>query len=128
MPLTTSVTSSSAVGAKATSRWARSLSLNMFGPIVSQRPVVCHSSAGCMMGNTVSCAPARSISSRTICWIFFNTRIPRGKYAYSPPATFRTSDALTSSLCDSISASCGLSRNVWINALDHFMSSYLLRY
>ena len=56
-------------------------SLNMFGPIVSQRPVVRQSSAGWRIGETISSAPARSISSRTISMIFLSERIPSGRYA-----------------------------------------------
>ena len=121
MDLTTSVTSSSAVGPSAKSCWARSLSLNMLAPIVSQRPVVCHSSAGWRIGMSSSCAPARFISSRTIASTLRSARMPRGRNVNSPAAVFLTIAARTSSLCESISASPGSSRRVWIIIFDHFI-------
>ncbi len=80
MPLTTSVTVSSAVGLIAYSWSARSRRRNMPGPIDSQRPLCFQSSAGCRIGITISCAPARFISSRTICCTLFSARMPSGRY------------------------------------------------
>ena len=71
-----------------------------------------------------SWAPARFISSRTIASTLRRARMPSGRNVNSPAAVFFTSAARTSSLCESISASPGSSRRVWIIILDHFMSFF----
>ncbi len=69
---------SSCVMARTKSAPLRSLSRNSSSPISSQRPLFCHSSAGCMIGITNSCAPIRSISSRMIPITLSRTRWPSG--------------------------------------------------
>jgi hypothetical protein len=73
-----SVTTSSEVGCSTKSRSWRSLMRSISGPILSKRPVSCHSSAGCTTGMVSSMPPARFISSRTIFSTFWITRKPIG--------------------------------------------------
>ena len=69
---------SSWVMPRAKSAPLRSLSRNISSPISSQRPLLTHSSAGCMTGIRNSCAPIRFISSRMISITFSRTRWPSG--------------------------------------------------
>ncbi|MNN69146.1 hypothetical protein D3C81_1849080 [compost metagenome] len=60
------------------SRSWRSFRRSSSGPILSQRPVSCHSSAGWITGMDISTAPARFISSRTMFSTLRITRSPIG--------------------------------------------------
>ena len=71
-------TISSWVMPRARSAPLRSLSRNISSPISSQRPLLRHSSAGCMTGIRISCAPIAFISSRMIPMTFSRTRWPSG--------------------------------------------------
>ena len=68
------------VGPKQKSRSWRSFIRSMSGPNTSQRPLSCHSSAGCTAGMNTSSAPAAFISSRITCSTFRRTRRPSGSH------------------------------------------------
>ena len=64
-----------------TRRSLRSSRRNMSGPYAASRPDCFHSSSGWAIGSVISCAPAPSISSRTICSTLRSTRWPSGSQA-----------------------------------------------
>ncbi len=76
---TTSVTTSSAVGAKQKSRSWRSCMRSSRWPYFSQRRVSCHSSAGWTAGIESSTASAASSSRRTIASSLRMLRQPNGR-------------------------------------------------
>jgi hypothetical protein len=55
-----------------------SVTRNMTSDIVSQRPLRCQISAGCMVGSSTSCPPIRFISSRMMPMILARTRTASG--------------------------------------------------
>ena len=71
-------TISSCVIPSARSAPLRSLSRNIASPISSQRPLRCQTSAGCITGIRISCAPMRFISSRMMSMTFSRTRTASG--------------------------------------------------
>ena len=84
----------------------------MFGPIFSQRPVSCHSSAGWITGITSSSAPARFISSRMICSTLRSVMRPSGIHVYRPLPSFLIMPARSMSFWLTTSASAGASFSV----------------
>ena len=81
----------------------------MFGPIFSQRPVSCQSSAGWITGITSSSAPARFISSRMIASTLRSVRSPSGIHVYRPVPSFLIIPARSISFTLVTSASAGAS-------------------
>ena len=71
-------TISSCVMPRAMSAPLRSLRRNISSPMTSQRPLRCHTSAGCMIGIRISWAPILFISSRMIAMTFSRTRTASG--------------------------------------------------
>jgi hypothetical protein len=55
-----------------------SVTRNITSSIDSQRPLVCHTSAGCIVGSSTSCAPIAFISCRMIPMTLARTRTASG--------------------------------------------------